>query len=151
VHEIRTDIDLTSKQELVWQLLTTFQLYQHWNPLFRTGNGTLTIGSPLALEVELPGIPKFSVKAAIETIEPQSRFAWRYHMGSRAIFAWEYAINVETLDDQRLRFSQHSRFRGLLAPIYALALKKPLLEGCQALNAAVKRWGERGNITCMKC
>lgn len=151
MHEVKTEIELKSKPELVWQLLTTFELYERWNPLFREGSGTLTIGSRVKLKVELPGIPQFSINPDIKIVEPQSRLVWRYCMGFDALFVWEYDCCLETLGDQHLKFTQTSLFKGILAPIYTLALKTPLLEGCNSLNGAVRRWGERGNITCMKC
>ncbi len=126
-------------------------LYQHWNPLFCKGNGGTAAGATLELEVELDEIGKFTIKAKIIEANAPTSLAWRYQLPVPGLFAWEYRFRLEQLGNEQLLFIQQSNFSGLLAPLYSFALGKRVLQGCESLNRAVKRWGERGNMKCMKC
>jgi hypothetical protein len=149
--EIQTEILLSAPAERIWTLITDFNLYSHWNPLFQKGTGCMNVGEHLDLTVHLPGITPFTITPKVLTVEPSVRFGWRHTTMSSALLTWEYAIELESLGPEHLKFVQKSRFGGLAGPLFSLALGRPVTEGLLGLNEAVRRWGEKGNVCCLKC
>jgi len=149
--EIQTEITLAAPAERIWALIADFNLYPHWNPLFQKGTGGMNVGEHLDLTVHLPGINPFTITPKVLNVEPSARLGWRHTVMSAVLLTWEYAVVLEQLGSERLKFIQRSRFGGLLGPLFSLALERPITEGLLGLNEAVRRWGEKGNIRCLKC
>lgn len=151
MREIRTETELTAPVERIWELLTDVRLYPQWNPLFPSAAGELNVGAPLELAVKLPGIEQFTINPKIIAIVPPSELCWLYRYPFPGLFGWEYCFKIEPSGADRLRLIQRSIFRGLLAPLFAFALGAAVRQGCETMNAAMKRWGEKGSIQCLKC
>jgi len=150
MREIRTEVTLAAPAERIWALLTDCSLYPQWNPLFQKGTGVLNIRERLELTVHLPGITPFTITPQLLIVEPPEKFGWRHTWASTALLTWDYAIELDPLGPDRLRFVQTSTFKGLAGPLFNLALGRSVSEGMLGLNGAVKRWGEKGNVRCLK-
>jgi len=46
---------------------------------------------------------------------------------------------------------QSSEFGGILAPLFDLGLRASVAGGMGQMNEAIRRWGEKGNIQCLRC
>lgn len=67
------------------------------------------------------------------------------------LFSWKYCVELEILAPDRLKFIQRSAFAGILGPLFKLALAASVGDGLAEMNKAIKRWGEKGNVRCLKC
>ena len=151
MREIRAEIELTAPVERIWELLTDLRLYPQWNPLFLNAEGKLNAGARLKLKVKLPGIEQFTIAPTVLAIVPPTELCWLHRIRFPGLFGWEHSFTIEPLGADRLRFTQRSIFRGVLAPLFAIGLGAAVRQGCETLNAAMKRWGEKGSIQCLKC
>ncbi len=148
---IHEEIEITAPVERIWELLTDVGLYPQWNPLFVNAEGELNIGARLKLTVKLPGIEPFTITPTIRVIDPPTELTWRHRFRFPCLFGWEYRFKLEPLGADRLRITQRTSFRGVLAPLFAFGLGVAVRQGCEAMSAALKRWGEKGSIQCLKC
>ncbi|MBJ6752847.1 SRPBCC domain-containing protein [Geomonas anaerohicana] len=146
----RTETVLQTTRERVWELLSDFSLYPQWNPLFPKLEGPGTVGGDHELVVHLPGIDPFTVQATLEE-KGEGVLWWRSTFLGRPLLAWTFSCRTEVVGDQRLKVLLESEFSGLLAPLFRFALARSMEEGMEQLNQALRRWGEKGNVRCMRC
>ncbi len=52
--EIRTGIDINGTAEKVWNVLTSFDSYDEWNPFIKSIKGELKTGAQLKVYIEPP-------------------------------------------------------------------------------------------------
>lgn len=147
---LTTEITLQTTRNRVWELLTDFALYPQWNPLLTKLEGAGTSGAWHVLVVHLPGIDPFTARKCLLTVE-ENRVSWRCQLVAARLLDWTLRFEIEALSPERLKFVQRSEFSGALAPIFSFALNKPLADGMEQLSQAVRRWGEKGNVSCLKC
>ena len=53
--ELRTEIEIQSTAERVWQLLTDFPSFPQWNPFIRKASGNIRVGNGSKSGFSLPG------------------------------------------------------------------------------------------------
>lgn len=151
MNELTTEITLSAPAGRLWELVTDVDLYPHWNPLFKKGAGRLAVGEGLELLVELPEIPPFTITPRVMELDPHRAFSWRYTMGHSVLFSWRYAVEFDADGSGGTTFVQRSVFGGILAPLFRVALRGAVEKALAAMNRAMRRWGEKGNVTCLKC
>ena len=151
MNEVRTEISIEAPVERIWELLADLSLYPHWNPLFPRATGRMDAGEQLELAVNLPEVGSFVIKPTMVAVEPQSRFCWQHTLLFAGLFTWRYCTELEILAPHSLIFIQRSEFGGILGPLFNLGLRRSVAGGLAAMNEAIRRWGERGNIQCLRC
>jgi len=151
MREIRTEIALEASAERVWELLVDCSLYPQWNPLFHQATGQKNAGGQLELIVNLPEISPFVVRPKLLAVEPQTSYCWRYTWFFAGLLTWKYSAALESLAPHRLKFIQSSAFGGILGPLFDLSLRASVSHGLEQMNKAIKRWGEKGGIQCLRC
>ncbi|WP_224962381.1 SRPBCC domain-containing protein [Geomonas subterranea] len=147
---IHSETVLQTTRERVWELLSDFALYPQWNPLFPKFAGPGTVGGAHELVVHLPGIDPFAVQATLVTIGG-GVLSWRSTFGGRFFLSWTFSCSLELVAHERLKVRLESEFCGMLAPLFRFALARSMAEGMEQLNQALRRWGEKGNVRCMRC
>ena len=151
MREIRTEIELAAPLDRIWALVADFSLYPRWNPLFTEAGGKPGKGATVRMTVALPPIDPFTIPVTLEEILPRSTIRWSYRYPVPMLFGWNFDITLEAAGEERVRVVQHSRFTGMLAPLFGFGLGRAVREGAERLNGALKRWGEKGGIRCLKC
>ena len=149
--EIRTEITLDSPIDRIWQLLSDHALYKEWNSLFQKATGGLSTGEQLELVVHLPTMSPFIITPKVVMVKPLSGFCWQHKLYSAWLFNWKYCSELVLLAPDRLKFIQRSVFGGILGPLFNIGMKTSVAEGLGKLNLATHRWGEKGNIQCLRC
>lgn len=151
MREIRTEITLDAPVDRVWELLADNKLYEQWNPLFPKATGVMAVGEELEIVISLPEMAPIVIKPKVLEFEPRSRYCWKHTQLSAGLFTWKYSIELVTLAPDRLNIIQTSVFGGILGPLYNATLATSVKAGMQKMNGALRRWGEKGNIQCLKC
>ena len=141
---------LQTTTDRVWDLLSDFSLYPQWNPLFPKITGSGAAGDRHELVIHLPGIDPFNVPATLER-NTEGTLAWRSAFLGRPLLAWTFSCRIEAESPERLKVRLDWKFSGVLAPLFRFALGRPMQEGMEQLNQALHRWGEEGNVRCMRC
>ncbi|MDD2899722.1 MAG: SRPBCC domain-containing protein [Desulfuromonadaceae bacterium] len=151
MNEIRTEITLEAPVKRIWELLADCTLYPHWNPVIKQAAGKLVEGEHLKFVVALIESAPFEVNPKVLSVEPEKSFCWQQTAYCAGIFHWKYCVCLEVLTDEKLIFMQKLTFGGIIGPLFTLAMKSHVASGLERMNEAVRRWGEKGNIRCLKC
>lgn len=148
--QLTTEMVLQASSERVWELLTDFSLYPHWNSLFPSVTAPGDTGGEYQLSVHLPGMEPFPLKADL-LMQEKARLSWQSKLIGRWLLFWKFSYRIEPLSPERLTFAITSEFTGMLAPLFCFGLNRPIAAGMERLSQAVRRWGEKGNVRCLRC
>ncbi|GFO57515.1 cyclase [Geomonas sp. Red276] len=151
MQETRCETTLQAPPERIWELLSDLNLYAEWNPLFVRAEGALQQGGELGLTVQLPSIPPFVITPRVLAAHSQSGFQWRHAMATSVLMSWTYGISLAEQGPQGVTVVQSSRFGGLLGPLFGFALATSVERGMKEFSRALARWGEKGNVRCLRC
>ena len=78
--------------------------------------------------------------------EPEREPRWLGHLLLPGLFDGEHRFAIETLNEQRVRFTQEDCFRGVLVPLFATSLDRHTLAGFKAMNEALKQRAEQPRL-----
>ncbi|MBU5637629.1 SRPBCC domain-containing protein [Geomonas sp. Red69] len=146
----KTEIVLQTTWGRVWELLADFSLYPQWHPLFPKVTGSGAAGDRHQLLVHLPGIDPFPVQVTLAA-KAEGALSWQSTFLGRPFLAWTFSCRLEQVSPGSLKVLQHSEFHGVLAPLFRFAFSRSMEEGMAQLNLALRRWGEKGNVRCLRC
>jgi hypothetical protein len=151
MNEISTKITLEAPAERIWELLSDCSLYPNWNPVIKQASGKLAEGEHLSFVVAFIESAPFEVKPKVLSVEPGKGFCWQQSVYFTGIFNWKYCAGLEAITHEKLIFMQRFSFGGIIGPLFTLAMKSHVASGLARMNEALRRWGEKGNIQCLKC
>jgi hypothetical protein len=73
--QLRAEIEVEASPERVWEILTDFAAYRHWNPFIVEGAGQAVPGGRLELRMRLPGRRPMTFRPTILEAEPPAASA----------------------------------------------------------------------------
>lgn len=140
-------IGIQAPDEIVWEILSDIPGWADWNPIYPKAQGVIRIGDRWTLELALPGERPRTIHPVILDWAPYDHIHWRLDM----LRGWARTVRfleIEKMGEENVIFSNGEIFDGLLGPSIARRMRKPVLEGFEALNEALKTraealWNER--------
>ena len=151
MREIKTEITLEAPVKRIWELLADCGLYPNWNPVIRQASGKLVVGEYLSLVVALIDSASFEINPKVISMEPDKSFSWQQTVYCAWIFNWNYRVELENVSHEKLKLIQQFTFGGIFGPVFDLVMKSHVASGLTRMNEALRRWGEKGNVQCLKC
>lgn len=151
MNEIRTEITLEAPVERIWELLADCTLYPNWNPVIKHASGKLVEGEFLSFVVAFIESAPFEVNPKVISVMPGRSFCWQQTVYCAGIFNWKYRVGLEVITADKLKFIQWFTFGGIIGPLFTLSMQSHVASGLARMNEALRRWGEKGNIQCLKC
>lgn len=140
---LQTEIEIDAPAELIWKLILDFPAYPEWNPFIRSIGGSPSLGSKLAVQLQLPGSKPMAFRPDVLRLLPGRELRWKGRVLISGIFDGEHWFMIYPLAPDKVRFVQGERFSGVLAPFILPFLRKRTLEGFRRMNLALKERGER--------
>jgi hypothetical protein len=141
--EIRTEIEIESPAERVWQLLTDFASFPQWNPFIRQATGEPKVGGRLAVRIQPPGSRGMTFRPKVLRVEPNRELRWLGRLWIPGLFDGEHRFLLEPLGPARTRFVQQETFTGLLVPLLLKWMGDATHQGFEEMNRALKARAER--------
>ncbi|MEH2304418.1 SRPBCC domain-containing protein [Nostoc sp.] len=148
--KIYTEIEIQASDEQVWNLLTDFASFPHWNLFIRQISGLLSEGAQLTVHFQPPGRNIVTFQPTVITVEPNRKLRWLWHFLIPGLFDVEHSFIIEPLASDvydglrlRVRFIQQESFQGLLVPLLARRLNIDVRQGFEAMNQTLKTKAER--------
>ena len=138
----RTEFEIDASAEQVWTVLTDFGRYPDWNPSLPSISGELREGAHVSLVLGMPGRPNPKVTATLQEITPNERLRWHGNVGTDRVFAGDREFAIETLGENRVRFTHVENVTGLLAPVFELLMGTSVQRSHDEFNEALKRRSE---------
>ncbi len=146
---IYTEIEIQASDEQVWNLLTDFASFPHWNLFIRQISGLLSEGAQLTVHFQPPGRDIVTFRPTVITVEPNRKLRWLWHFLIPGLFDVEHSFIIEPLVSNvydglrlRVRFIQQESFQGLLVPLLACRLNIDVRQGFEAMNQTLKTKAE---------
>ena len=141
--ELRSEIEIQASDERVWQLLTDFPRFAHWNPFLRRASGELKPGARLEVFMQPSGARGMTFQPTILKVDPKRELRWLGHLFIPGLFDGEHIFTIEPLEANRVRFVQRERFTGILVPLLAHMLETDTRRGFEEMNQALKVQAEQ--------
>lgn len=140
--EIQKDIEIAAPTGHVWRILMDFPSFPEWNPFVLRIEGETKQGARLDVVLKLPGKKEMHFKPKVLVIEPEKEFRWIGHLGVPGIFDGEHIFSIESLSDQKVRFVQKEKFKGIMASILFHSIKDATKQAFEEMNGALKERAE---------
>ncbi len=152
-HDWRTldvSVDIEASPGQVWAVLADPAGYGAWSPfvvaLDPGPSGTLEVGVVARLRVRMfpPAERTLVSPERVLAVDPPRRLAWEYAGLPRFLLSAARMQDLEPRPGGTTRYRTHQRYRGLLAPLVLLLLRRRILAGFEATAQALKRAVEGG-------
>lgn len=141
--ELRAEIEIQATAERVWQLLTDFASFPHWNPFIRRASGEIKAGARLEVLIQPSGARGMTFRPIVVKAEPNRELRWFGRLVIPRLFDGEHIFSIEPLEESRVRFTQREIFTGLLVPLLARSLDRDTRRGFEEMNQALKARAEQ--------
>lgn len=137
--EIATEIDINATADEVWSVLTDFGSYPQWNPFITRAQGEIANGASLRVRIEPPGGKGMTFSPKVIRAQPATELRWLGHLWIRGVFDGEHIFEIETREDEGVRFHHREQFSGILVPLLWRSLDTNARRGFELMNEALKR------------
>ena len=141
--ELRTEVEIQASDKRVWQLLTDFASFPQWNPFIRQAKGEAKVGARLEVHLQPSGASGMTFKPIVLKVELNQELRWLGRLLIPGLFDGEHIFTIETLQANRIRFTQREAFTGLLVPLFARSLDTDTRRGFEEMNQALKSRAEQ--------
>ena len=136
MRKLEHSTDIQAPAATVWQVLTTTEQYEQWNPFIPCLSGVLRVGQRLRVTIRA-GRRTMTFRPVVGALEDGALIRWQGRLGLPGIFDGEHELRIEATGPGTSRFTQRETFRGVLVP-----LMRRLLDdtdtGFAAMNTALK-------------
>jgi len=133
--------------EIVWEVVSDFETWHQWNPLYHKAEGQMKIGTTLTLEQHLPGQPATVIAPIVQDWVPYEQLHWRSSRMGGFVTAIRY-LEIENMGPQNSTFSNGELFMGLLLRFISREERRQLRAAFTQMGEAVRDraeaiWSER--------
>ena len=135
--KIEHRLGLPVPAEAIWAVISDFNHWSEWNPLYPRAEGVLRIGAPLSLDLALPGQAVRQIKPVILDWVPNDQIHWRLSLAGGLVKTIRY-LEIEKLSETGCIFANGEVFDGPLGPFAARQMGASIRAGFKAMGEAVK-------------
>ena len=135
--KIEHRLGIQASPEAIWALIADIDGWARWNPLYPKAEGAIRIGSPLTLELALPGRKPQTIRPVVVDWVPNEQILWRLSMLGGLLKSTRY-LEIEQLTETGCIFSNGELFEGLAGPTVARRMGPAIRAGFAAMGEAVK-------------
>jgi len=137
-NKVLTSIDIDASANDVWTTLLDFDNYTHWNPFITNIDGKAIEGEELKVTISLPFKQSMDFNLRVKSVTDGSEMIWLGQTLKPNILDGEHFLRVESLDDNRTRFSQGEKFSGIMLNLALPLIKGSVLANFNKMNQALK-------------
>jgi hypothetical protein len=141
--EIITSMEIATSEDRVWEILTDFPKYSHWNPFIQSISGKAEVGKKILVKIKPPGARGMTFKPIVLTVSPKKELRWKGNLIIPGLFDGEHQFIIEKINQDRVKFIQREKFSGLLAPLFSKSLDANTRQGFEDMNKALKDVSEK--------
>ena len=140
--ELRTEIEIQTTPDKVWQVLTSLDRYPEWNPFIHHAIGKAKVGEKVDITFK-SGSKGMTLHCTVVKAEPNKELRWKYHVVLPILFSGEHSFIIEQVEGNKVRFIDREIFNGLLVPMQAKDIDTNSRQGFEALDKALKARAEQ--------
>lgn len=137
--ELKTEIQISSSPDKVWEVLIDFPNWKNWNPIVNHIEGKLEVDQELNITMsDKKGNDSKRYKSTITAIEEGKHFSFIGVMMSKSLFSAERIIELKAKDGGT-HFTQVEVYNGLLVPLFWKKLSDQAGPMLNSMNEALKK------------
>ena len=110
-----TRIDIRSRPEVVWKLLTDLAAYPSWNTTVDKVEGSIGLGNKITIHAKIAPGKAFPVK--VTALETPRKMVWTGGAPLKFLFKGERTFLVTPKTADTVEFSMEEAFDGLMAEV----------------------------------
>ncbi|WP_184716281.1 SRPBCC domain-containing protein [Caulobacter sp.] len=130
-------IGVQAPAEIVWEIVSDFETWHQWNPLYKKAEGQLKIGTALSLEQHLPGETPIVIAPIVQDWVPYEQLHWRSKRLGGFVTAIRY-LEIENMGPTSSTFSNGELFMGLLLRFVSRDDRRKLKAAFTQMGEAVR-------------
>lgn len=136
--EIRTEISINAPAEKVWEILTDFNQYPHWNPFIISIRGAARVDEFVTFKASV-NQRMFKFKARILKSEPNRYLSWGGPDNPLAalLVAGNHYFEIQTISPTQCKFIHGEKFTGVIPNAFWFYIRKAK-SAYVAMNHALK-------------
>lgn len=134
---LHTEITIQAPSEAVWTVLVDTDAWPTWNPLLKSLDGTLAVGSNVSVVIELEG-KRSTMKPTILNVDKQSHLRWKGSLPIPGLFSGEHVFELVATGENSTILKHYEHFKGLLVPIVWPSMGNKLRAGFESMNVALR-------------
>lgn len=138
---IESRIGIAASTDAIWEVLTDFEGWKDWNPLYPRAAGEIRIGSKLDLDLAIPGRPVQRIQPTVLDWAPYDHLHWRL-IALRGWVTTVRFLEIEELSPGSCIFSNGEIFSGFPVGFAIKPMRRQIREGFEAMNEALKARAE---------
>ncbi|MBC7085337.1 MAG: SRPBCC domain-containing protein [Methanomethylovorans sp.] len=142
---ICTTINIQASPKDVWDVLTDFEEYPHWNPVIYRISGKLQPGEILDMEFKNRNYFKINLKPLIMNIEVNREIRWKEQFWIKGFLEGEHLFRIEEMADGSVHFINCEKFSGILMPLFLYVIEKDMENSFNIMNEQLKKMCEKRN------
>lgn len=135
-------IEIRASRETIWRIITDFNAWQEWNPLYVESQGKLAVGETIQFAVALPGLKPHRGTAEVIAFEANKSVQYQMLNGGILVKPTRY-IEISEVEPGRCILANGEIMQGLLGPVLFLLMGKRIRQGLEGMNKALKEIAEQ--------
>jgi hypothetical protein len=141
--ELGNEVEINASAERVWQLLTDFANFPQWNPFIHRVSGEPKTGARLEVKSQPSGAHSTTSHPTVLNAEPNRELRWIGRWLMPGLLDDEHIFTIDTLDTNRVRFTQREIFTGLFSALPARRRNTDTRRGFREMGQALKLRAEQ--------
>ena len=137
-NQAEAQIDIQAPCPLVWRVLTDFENYRHWNPFTPSVGGRLELGTPVELEVHMPGSRPKQQREWINRVQAPHVLCWGVSVLHGSLIKANRWQVLDELPSGGTRYRTVDFFSGWLVPLvfalYGAGMRKGFAQAATGLK-----------------
>lgn len=134
-------MEIGAPPKAVWELISNFEGWARWNPLYPKARAVAGIGDTVAATIVIPGMKPSDFSAEIDDWVPGSRLGWHTSNLGGLTRMTRYMV-IEPAPDGSSLFIHGEVFGGLLGSLVGRMLRSRVEAGYRAMSVALKQAAE---------
>lgn len=137
-NQIGTTIIIERNIDQVWEVFSNFGKYSEWSTFIESIEGELCEGGIITVFIRPPNDNGMEFRPKVLKYEEKSELRWKGKLFFHGLFDGEHFFKLESISENRTRFTQGEKFSGLLVPFVLPRIKLNTLKGFNEFNEALK-------------
>ena len=137
-----SEIMINSSAKRVWEIITDFDDFPHWNPFIRRATGEIRTEAKLEVFIQPSGTKGMTFRPRLLKVDPYHELRWLGRLYLPWLFDGEHALIIEPSSENSIKFIQREKFTGLLVP-FTRSLLRDTQRGFEEMNRELKQRAEQ--------
>ena len=140
--EIKTEIDIDSSIDVIWNVISDFHRYNLWNPFITKIEGKLELDNKIKIVIKTASGKVRNYNPIITKVEPPHELRWKGQLFSSSIFSGERIFIIKEINNNKAKFLNCEKFTGIGSYLTPKKMEHDILKSFELMNRSLKKYVE---------